>query len=238
MTGARTMRAGGVVALIAMLTVVACSSSSSKSGAATTTAKSGSASAGDVARGIGIVFATDNKAPTFPPGFATCVTGHLDAKDKAALGHLTSSDDVPDALGVTVTRAGVTCNRSFLEQQLKATLFTGSDALTGIPAAAQTCAATKGLDAMVALDPAKLGSGTQGQELENALLDALQGCYPASQYLGAQIRQGTPDLTDAQVACIVGKLGPGVTYRTLSSGSSTSLETQAQTYTQQCAAGG
>ena len=103
-----------------------------------------------------------------PASFVNCTYGKVTDADRTAMGKVTSSssvNDLPDAAGVRLTRAADQCDATLTNQLIETSVFTGAPA--SISAAQKSCATTKIIAAIAALDDTKL-KGTSSSEVSNA----------------------------------------------------------------------
>lgn len=218
----------GVAALLAVgLLAAACSSSKSTSVGAATTQASAPAGTGAVPASSGsppsqaavekglqvIIESSDTEKPLTPPaGFLSCTAARLSPADRAVVARITSSDKVPADVGVRSIRAGQVCDHDFVVAVFKSEFESSGNGIPGISDAEASCVATKGVAAIVALDDRSIGSRTDSTVASSAVGKALDSCYPISQFIGAEMRQSDPSITDAQIACVNAKLGPDVNW--------------------------
>ncbi len=89
---------------------------------------------------------------------------------------LTSSSavsDLPDSTAVRLIRAADQCDASLTNQLMERSVFTGAPA--SVSAAQKSCATTKIVAAIAALDDTKL-KGTNSSEVSNVAANAAKAC--------------------------------------------------------------
>jgi hypothetical protein len=227
--GPRGLAASLVVLLAVGALGVACSSSkgtasaSSGSGSTTSTAGGAAPTQAAVEKGLQVIIeSSDTEKPLTPPaGFLSCTAAKLSPADRVAVARTTSSDKVPADIGVRSIRAGQACNHDFVVAVFKSEFESAGNGIPGITDTEASCVATKGVAAIVALDDRTIGSGTDSTVASGAVGQALDSCYPISQFIGAEMRQSDPGITDAQVACVNTKLGPSVNWASVTNNSDT-----------------
>ena len=88
---------------------------------------------------------------------------------------------------------------------------------------------------MVTTDPATVGSSDDSKVLDGVIGKVLDGCYPLSSYLAASLKQEDGSITDAQVSCILGKLGPSLSWASVTQDSD-AFESQLESAATACGA--
>ncbi len=119
---------------------------------------------------------SQGQAPVLPATYTNCIYGKATPADRTSVGKITSqadSDNEPDAVSVRITRASNACDATLTQQLIETAIFTGAP--SSISASQKSCATTKAIAALDALDDSKL-SGSNSQTVKDTLNKAVSSC--------------------------------------------------------------